>query len=39
MAFEEAGRLAASLAISPLFNMGPSPIQTHSKLVPTLVER
>jgi GntR family transcriptional regulator, arabinose operon transcriptional repressor len=39
MAFEEAGRLAASLAISPLFAAGSTAVHTQSKLVPTLVER
>ena len=39
MAFEEAGRLAASLAISPLFNDGTNPTTTQCRLAPTLVTR
>lgn len=39
MAFEEAGRLAASLAVSNLFSVGSAAVCTHSKLIPTLVER
>lgn len=39
MAFEEAGRLAASLAISPLFNGGSTPTMTQCRLAPTLVAR
>ena len=39
MAFEEAGRLAASLAVSQIFPTATAPVQTHCKLIPTLVER
>lgn len=39
MAFEEAGKLAATLAISSLFNERSAPKVTHCKLVPTLVIR
>jgi GntR family transcriptional regulator, arabinose operon transcriptional repressor len=39
MAFEEAGKLAASLAVSPLFNEHSTPKLTQCKLVPTLVIR
>ena len=39
LAFEEAGRLAASLATSSLFTAGPTPILTQCKLTPTVVER
>lgn len=39
MAFEEAGRLAASMAISELFVPAKCQVVTQSKLIPTLVER
>ncbi len=39
MAFEEAGRLAASMAISELFLPAKCQVITQSKLIPTLVER
>ena len=39
MAFEEAGRLAASLAISDLLIPGKCQLVTQSKLIPTLIER
>ena len=39
MAFEEAGRLAASLAISPLFTAGSTPTLTQCRLTPTVVVR
>lgn len=39
MAFEEAGRLAASLAISPLFTSTTTPTRTQCRLAPTVVTR
>ena len=39
MAFEEAGRLAASLAISPLFTSTATPTLTQCRLAPTVVTR
>ncbi len=39
MAFEEAGRLAASMAVSNLFVSTTASVVTQSKLIPTLVKR